>query len=94
MFNFRNSELEVRPEVPLDYKGAPAIAETVKSIRENRVVLRDSDGNAVRLKYPDGTIEAAAMAASTAPNLPASINALERYLTAAEERVSSAIRTS
>lgn len=82
------------PKPALGYVKALVIAATVKHIREERVILRDSDGNCVRLRYPDGTVESAATAATRAPDLSASIDWLEQVFSEAEQRVSDAVRTS
>jgi hypothetical protein len=78
----------------LGYAKALDIASAVKRIREERVILRDSDGNCVRLRYPDEVVETAARAATRAPDLAASIDLLEQVFCNAEQRVSDAIHTS
>lgn len=84
----------VRKEPPLNLEKAREIAITVRQIRDGMDVGRDSDGNMVKVRYPDGIIDTAALAASLAPDLPTSVDELERVFTEAEELISDAVHTS
>lgn len=77
----------------LDYERAIEIAGTVKNIRQGIATTRDSDGNEVKVFYPESVVEDAARAASLAPNLSTSLDEIERIFTSAEERISSGVHT-
>lgn len=93
MFNFLRKR-KLKPEPPMSLIFARQVCETAKFNRESSVRLRDSDGNLVRLRYSNGAVERAALAASKARDLENSIDEIERVLRSEEERFSDGLRTS
>lgn len=79
---------------PLGYQKAFEIAGIVKSLRHGIAIARDSDGNVVKVFYPDNVVEDAARAASVALDLPTSVDEIERIFECAEQRISSGVYTS
>lgn len=92
MFSFARKAQHIDP--PLSLLAATEVSLQVYRIRDGIAVGRDSDGNRITVRYPDGIVEEAAKAASMAPDLPTSLAELERVFVEAEQRTSTAVHTS